>query len=95
MTNSRHAPPPAVCPSCLDAFFESLKDADERIAFLHCAHRGGTLVRVHVSGGAIKTWRLSAPRTLEEAQLEIAASERTLERLGMIAPTTPGSGGTH
>ena len=42
MTELRHAAPLAVCKECLAAFLNSIQAPDDRIAFLHCAHREGT-----------------------------------------------------
>lgn len=90
MTEPRHhAAPPAVCPSCLDALFSSIDSAPDRICFLHCAHRGGTLVRTEVRAGAIVNWRLSAPVTLEQAEAAIEAHGKALEAAGLLATPPP------
>jgi hypothetical protein len=91
MAKKSHAPPPAVCPACLSAFFESILTADDRISFLHCAHRGGCLVRVEIRAGVIRNWRLSSPVTLAEAEEAIAEHARLLEKAGLIPPTGAGS----
>ena len=95
MKVQRHARPPAVCPACLDAFFASISAADDRIGFVFCSHRGGTLVRVEIRAGAIVNWRLSAPLTLEQAQAAIEAHGRALEAAGLLATPPGGPGDVH
>jgi len=92
MTDPRqHAMPPAVCKECLDAFFESIGTAD-RICFVFCAHRGGTLVRTEVRAGAIVNWRLSAPVTLEQAEAAIRAHGEALAAAGLLEKPPPADG---
>jgi hypothetical protein len=93
-TRREHAAPPAVCPPCLDAFLRSIGTDDERIAFVHCPHRGGTLCRVHARAGVIVNWRLSAPVTLAEAEQAIAEHGRLLEKVGLLPPA-PGPADVH
>jgi hypothetical protein len=95
MTEKAHAAPPAVCPDCLNALFASITPADERILFLHCAHKSrGTLLRVRVSAGVVTSWRLQAPVTLAQAKEEIADHARLLEHAGLLPPP-PGAGSSH